>query len=148
MPTIQTKSKGQTDFFRCPKLFCRLISRTRCRKQLENLLPPEPGSHVRSLKQRVGHCFLACVQTQNLLLDRARGDEPVDRHRTSLSNAVGPVGGLVLNRRIPPGVKVYDIVGTGEVQAGSAGLQADQEKRCAALVEPLDRLAGVAPSRY
>lgn len=76
MPTIQTKSKGQADFFRCPKLFCRLIGRTRCRKQLENLLPPEPGSHIRSLEQRVGHCFLACVQTQDLLLDRARGDEP------------------------------------------------------------------------
>lgn len=109
-------------------------------KQLKNLLSPEPGGHVRSFEQCVSHRFFACMQAQDLLLNRASGDEPVDCYRTNLPDPVGPVGGLVLDRRIPLGVKVQDIVGTHEIQAGSAGFQADQKQRRAPLVELLDQL--------
>ena len=70
---------------------------------------------------------LLVLERQHLLLDRLRADELVARHDAGLANAVGPVRRLGLGRRIPPGVKVHDRVGPGEIQAGAARLQREQE---------------------
>jgi hypothetical protein len=43
--------------------------------------------------------------------------------------AVGAVGGLVFNRRVPPGVVMDHRVGLGEIQAHAAGFEADEKQR-------------------
>ncbi|OPZ69380.1 MAG: hypothetical protein BWY83_01991 [bacterium ADurb.Bin478] len=53
----------------------------------------------------------------------------MDEHRLVLADPVGAVGGLVLHGRIPPGIVVDDHVGAGQVQAGAAGLEADEKER-------------------
>src|SRR5213083_2518087 len=40
---------------------------------------------------------------------------------------MGPVGGLRLDRGIPPGIEMNDGVGGGEIEADTARFQADQE---------------------
>ena len=81
------------------------------------------------------------------------GHQPVDGHRPLLADAVGAVGGLVLDGGVPPGIHVDDVVGGGEVEPGAAGLEADQEE----IAPPRPgrrprrscrRLMGVEPSRY
>jgi hypothetical protein len=44
-----------------------------------------------------GERFFALLQFEHALLDRALGDEFVDKGRLVLADAVGGVGGLVLN---------------------------------------------------
>ena len=43
------------------------------------------------------------------LLHRAPTDELVHEHVLLLTDAKGPVGGLVLHGRVPPAVEVYDV---------------------------------------
>src|SRR5205807_7008248 len=44
-----------------------------------------------------------------------------------LPDAMGAVGGLRLDRGIPPRIEMNDGVGGGEIEADTAGFQADQE---------------------
>ena len=44
-----------------------------------------------------------------------------------LADAEGPVGGLVLHRRVPPPVVVDHVVGPGQVEAGATGLEGQDE---------------------
>jgi hypothetical protein len=69
------------------------------------------------------------LQGQHLLLDGAARDELDAVDGALLADAVGAVGGLVLDGRVPPGVEVDDHVRAGQVQARAAGLEADQEQR-------------------
>jgi hypothetical protein len=73
----------------------------------------------------------------------------LDEHRLGLAEAVGAVGGLVFDGRVPPRVVVDHRVGGGEVEADAAGLQADQEDRHLAVLELADRgfPVGVSPVR-
>ena len=57
------------------------------------------------------------------LLDRPAADELVHQNVLLLPDAIGAVGGLVLDGRIPPAVEVDDVRRRGEVQAGAAGLE-------------------------
>ena len=90
--------------------------------------------------ERVGQVALGVVELDDFLLDRVGGDEAVDRDRAGLADAVGAVGGLVLHRRVPPGVHVDHVVGGGEVQAEAAGLEGDQEQVALAILEGVDPL--------
>ncbi len=57
---------------------------------------------------------------------------------------MGAVGRLVFDGGVPPGVEVDDGIGAGEVEAGAAGLERDQEDRDARLlvesVDPFDAI--------
>ena len=44
-------------------------------------------------------------------------------HISLLPDAEGPVGSLVLDRRVPPAVKVENIVGRRQINACPAGLE-------------------------
>ena len=95
---------------------------------------------------------LRCEQLGDPLLDGALGDEPVHLHRPGLADPVGAVGGLVLDGGVPPAVEVDDVVGAGQVEAGAAGLERQQEDRGVAGLEagaPSARAArtGVPPCR-
>ena len=57
---------------------------------------------------------------------------------------MGAVGGLILDRRVPPRIEVDDGVGRGEVEAGAARLEADEEHRQPRIVlEAVDALGAV-----
>src|SRR4051794_8296652 len=83
--------------------------------------------------------LLALLQFEHALLDRALRDELVDEDGLVLADAVGPVGGLVLDGRVPPGIVVNDRVGRCQIEPGAAGLEADQEQRHLALLKLCDR---------
>jgi hypothetical protein len=91
------------------------------------------------------------VQADDLFFNGVSGNQPVDGHRPFLADAVRPVRGLVLHRRVPPGVHVDDVVGRRQVEAQAAGFEADEKEIALAGLEGLDlrwrSLAGVDPSR-
>ena len=62
------------------------------------------------------------------LLQRADADELADLDVPPLADAERPVGGLVLHGRVPPPVDVDHVAGRGQVEAGAAGLQRQQEQ--------------------
>ncbi len=67
------------------------------------------------------------MQGRDAFFDRAFGDESIDGHGAKLSHAVGAVGGLVFDSRIPPRIHVQHVIGRCQVQAEASGFQADQE---------------------
>src|SRR3569833_731901 len=81
-------------------------------------------------------CVLVGLQLQNSFLDGALGDELVDKDRFVLPDAMCPVGRLRLDGGIPPGIVVDDRIRRGEVESCSASLQADEEQRRIARMEP------------
>ena len=89
----------------------------------------------------------AKVQGEDRHVDRGLGDEPVDRDRAGLADAVGAIGGLVFDGRVPPGVEVDHVVGAGEVEAGAAGFQRDQEHVAVAGLEQIHLLASLGGGR-
>ena len=77
----------------------------------------------------------------DLLLDGAATDELVDQHVLRLSDAERPVGGLVLDRRVPPAIEVHHVRGGREVEPRAAGLERQHEERHRLVfLEALDQL--------
>ena len=68
-------------------------------------------------------------QGVDAFLDGAAADELVDQHVPLLADAERPVGRLVLDRRVPPAIEMDDVRGGGQVQAGPARLQREDEER-------------------
>ena len=63
----------------------------------------------------------------HLFLDAALEHELVDGHRSRLADAMGAIGGLLFDRRVPPRIEMDDVVGSGQVDADATGLEAEQE---------------------
>ena len=80
-------------------------------------------AHVGAFEERVGEGTLGVVETENLLFDGVFGNEVIDGDLLLLADAVGAVGGLLFDGRIPPGVKVDDVIGPSEVEAEAARLE-------------------------
>ena len=78
------------------------------------------------------------MQREDAVLDGLARDEAVDGHGLDLADAVGAIGGLVLDGGVPPGVEEDDLGGGGEVEAGTAGLQGDEEDVGLAGLETVD----------
>src|SRR5262249_12209471 len=88
--------------------------------------------------------LLALLQFEHAFLDRALRDELIDEDRFVLADAVGAIGRLVLDRRVPPGIVMDDRVGGSEVETGATGLEADQEERHLALLKAPNRFGSVS----
>ncbi|MNR19846.1 hypothetical protein D3C85_1366590 [compost metagenome] len=86
------------------------------------------------------------MQGKDLFLDGVLGHQPIDGDRPLLAHAVGAVAGLVLHRRVPPGVEVDHIVGGGQVEPAASRLEADQEQIAASGLEGLDALLALLRS--
>ena len=71
--------------------------------------------------------LFARFERHDFFFDRVAHQEAVDEDRLLLSDAVGAVAGLVFHGRVPPGVEVDDVAGTGEVEPGASRFQADEE---------------------
>ena len=86
-------------------------------------------AHVGAFEERVGEGTFGVVEAEDFLFDGVLGDEVIDGDLLLLADAVGAVGGLLFDGRIPPGVKVDDVVGPREVEAEAARLERDEEGR-------------------
>ncbi len=78
------------------------------------------------------------MQSDYFFFDGVFTDQPIDSHRPGLTNSMSPVGGLVFNGRIPPGVHMQDIIGSSEVQSQTARFEADQEQIAFTRLKPLN----------
>jgi hypothetical protein len=58
----------------------------------------------------------------------------VHLHVAVLTDAVGAVGRLGFDRRVPPEVEMDDVAGGGQVQPGAAGLEREQKDALGAVV--------------
>ena len=86
---------------------------------------------------------LGMLELLNLGFDTVVDDEFIDEDGLSLTDAVATVGGLAFDGGVPPRVVVDDAVGGGEVEAGAAGAQADEEQRAGTGLELLHELGAV-----
>ena len=120
----------------------RSVTRSRSSASLSSVSADSPRTSTESASDP-----LAAEQLGDPLLDGAGGDHPVHLHRSGLPDPVGPVAGLLLDRGVPPAVEVDDVVGAGEVEAGAAGLQGQQEDRHLPGLEARDQLLPLAHRR-
>ena len=97
-------------------------------QQGKEFLGGHAAADIRAFKQGIGQVAFSGVQFNNLFLDGAFHDKAVHSDRTLLANAVGPVRGLVFNRRVPPRVHVDHVIGRGQVQARATSLEADKKQ--------------------
>src|SRR5689334_15752830 len=77
---------------------------------------------ARGIVNPSGEHLLALLQFEHALFDRALRDELVDEYGLVLADAVGAVGRLVLYCRVPPRIVMDDRIGSGQIEAGAAGL--------------------------
>ena len=82
----------------------------------------------------ISEVSLVLYHLVNALLEGVLSDETVDEDILMLANAVGSVGGLCLNRGIPPEIIVDDMTCSGEIEASACGFQGEQEHLVAACV--------------
>ena len=75
----------------------------------------------------LGKVFLALDHRVDLLLECVLGNETVNHHVFVLADTVGTVGGLSLDGRVPPKIKMNHVRGCGQIKAGSGGLQGKNE---------------------
>src|SRR6266446_10074589 len=76
-----------------------------------------------------GERLLALLQFEHALFDGTLRDELVDEDGLVLADAVGAIGRLVLDRRVPPGIVMDHGIGGRQIEAGAASFEADQEER-------------------
>lgn len=87
----------------------------------------------------VGEETFMTEEVVDAFLEGAFADEVVGDNGTRLANAVGAVGGLVLDGGVPPTVVVDDVGGLGEGEAEGAGAEGENEESGAVITgEGLD----------
>src|ERR1019366_3216199 len=77
---------------------------------------------------------LGLLQLEYFFLHRVARNQPVGEHRARLPDAVRAVHRLCLHRRVPPGIEQKYVLGRRQVQAQTAGLEADQEQAARRIV--------------
>lgn len=91
----------------------------------------------------VGEFGFFLLEAVDAFFDGVEAEEFVDEDGFVLADAVGAVGGLGFGGGVPPGVVVdYGVCG-GEVEAGAAGFEGDEEDGEAAGLELLDEFSAV-----
>ena len=75
------------------------------------------AADVAARKKRVGQIAFGFVEAQDFLLNGVARNQVIDGHVLVLSDAVGTVGGLLLDGGIPSRIQVDDVVGVGQVEA-------------------------------
>ena len=69
-------------------------------------------------------------------------------HVALLPNAIGAVGRLVLDRRVPPAVEMHDMRGAGQIEPGAARLERQhEERRALVFLERLHELLALGDRR-
>ena len=78
------------------------------------------------------------MELQDLLLDGISDDEFLDEDGFCLTHTVCPVCCLILDSRIPPGIHMDDIVGSGEIESDTSSLQTDKKYGYASRIKMFD----------
>src|SRR5208282_922702 len=74
--------------------------------------------------------------------------DAVHEHVALLANAIGAIGSLVLDRRIPPAIEMHHMRSAREIEPGAAGLDRENEKRRALVfLKRLDEVAAFGDRR-
>src|SRR4051812_30491787 len=72
----------------------------------------------------------------------------MNQHVLLLADPEGAVGGLVLDRRVPPAVEVYYVRSRRQVQAGASGFQRQHKERWALFpLKPVHELFSLLDAR-
>lgn len=112
-------------------------------EEVEHGLGGDAECGVAEGEDGVGDFGFLELELVDAFFDGVGADEFVDEDGFLLSDAVGAVGGLVFCGGVPPGVEVDDGVGGGEVEAGAAGFEGDEEDGDGGVLELGDELAAV-----
>ena len=75
------------------------------------------------------------MKAQYFLFDSVLGYQVINSHTILLPDAIGTVGGLLFDGRIPPRVQMDDVIGSRQIQPQSASLQTDEEDGALALLK-------------
>jgi hypothetical protein len=105
-----------------------------------------PGAPHHSGHDRVVQLELALFERHHLLLNAVAHENPHDRDRLPLPDAMRAVRRLTLHRRIPPGVQMENIARSCEIQPLPSRLET-QEKHARLFTGLKRRHAGLARSR-
>ena len=84
--------------------------------ELDEFLDAEGGQFVISTEELISQVSFPLMQVLNFFFDGVFSEQVVDGHWFILTQPVRPVGSLVFNGWIPPGVQVDDIVRLSQVQ--------------------------------
>src|SRR5204862_5637382 len=98
------------------------VSRTSLAEQIIEVLSVKAPDGAAGIEGRGGKPALFILQFDDPLFDRARGDQFIDKDGLCLADAVGAVGRLVLDRRVPPWVVMDHRIRRGEVQSAAPRL--------------------------
>ena len=98
---------------------------------------------VGAFEHGVGQVALGLVQTEYFFFDGVLRDKVIDSDVLALADAIGTVGGLLLDGGVPPWVEMNDIVGSREIQSQTTGLKADKEYGTLAALELLHQLVAL-----
>ena len=79
--------------------------------------------------------LLGLLQLHDLFFNGVLCNELIHLHRVLLTDAVGAVRRLILDRGIPPRIQMDHVVGRREVEPRAARLEADEKERHAAQAE-------------
>jgi len=104
----------------------------------DQLVGAHAASPVGAVQDTADEFSFVFVHRQDLLFNRVPGDEAIDGDGSLLTQAVGAVGGLILDGRVPPWIHVDDIIGCGQIQTGPARFEGDQEEIPFAGLESID----------
>ncbi len=85
---------------------------------------------------------------ENGFFDGLCSDEAVHGDCSGLSDPVGSIGGLAFHSRVPPRVEMDDVVGVGQVDAGSASAQGNQKYGNFVILETTDDCLSVFDWRF
>src|SRR5450759_2154168 len=91
--------------------------------QVEQILAVQARGDIGAVEDAGGELALLLVQGQHRFLNRGARDHADHGDRAILADAVGAVGGLILDGWVPPGIQVNDVGGGGQVQSGAARAQ-------------------------
>ena len=100
-----------------------------------------------SVKDVIGQGALFAVEFVDALFHRVGGDQVVDCHRVTLTDAVGSVSRLAFDGGVPPRIQEDHVVCRREVETSAARLEREQEKIAFAALEGVDGLVAVGRGR-
>ncbi len=89
----------------------------------------EARTAVAVFKGRVGEGAFSFVKFENPFFDGVTRDQSMDDDGSLLADAMGAVGGLGFDGRIPPRVEQENMVGGSEIQPGASGSKRKQHDR-------------------
>ena len=80
------------------------------------------------IKNGIGQFSFVLLHLQDLLFNRVLRNDFACKDMACLADAVGAVDGLRLRGGIPPWIQQEDVVGSREIEADTARLQADEKR--------------------